>query len=221
MQLTSEMSDGLPVMLNLAGRRCVVVGGGNVATRKIAALLEASALVTLISPEIVDTIKTWLEKIQWQQQPYAPGDLAQYRPTLVFAAANDSSVNQQVAQEAHALGALVNVADDYNESSFTNMVTIRRPPLTIALHTGGTSPALAKHLSAVIEGAVGDEYAVLAQWMGDLRIAARPQIDSQTQRQQLYEAILESDILNLLRQQQTDAARQQFDLLVQSRGIDS
>ena len=213
------MSNGLPVMLNVAGRICVVVGGGNVAARKVTGLLEADARVTLISPEIVDPIKNLLEHIRWEQRPYTPGDLEAYRPALVYAATNDPVANRQIAQEANALGALVNVADELNESSFSNMIAIRRPPLTIALHTGGTSPALAKHLSAVLETAVGEEYAILAQWLGDLRTQSREQLDTQSKRQRLYETVLASDILSLLRQHQIEQARQQFDALVQAWGV--
>jgi precorrin-2 dehydrogenase/sirohydrochlorin ferrochelatase len=212
---------GLAIMLNVAGRMCVIVGGGSVAARKITGLLEADARVTLISPEIVEPIKNLLEHIHWEQRPYAPGVLESYRPTLVYAATDDPDVNRQIAQEAETLGVLVNVADGTYESSFSNMTTIRRPPLTIALHTGGTSPALAKHLGAVLEAAVGDEYAILAQWLGDLRYPAREQLDNQAQRQQLYEAVLTSDILALLRQQQIEPARQQFESLVRTWGIDS
>jgi precorrin-2 dehydrogenase/sirohydrochlorin ferrochelatase len=215
------MSSGLPVMLNIAGRMCVVVGGGNVATRKITDLLEVDARIILISPEIADPIKNLLEHIHWEQRPYTPGTLGPYRPILVYAATNDTHVNRQVAQEAQALGALVNVADGTYESSFSNMTAIRRPPLIIALHTGGTSPALANHLGGVLEACIGEEYTILARWLGDLRSSSREQLDTQMQRQQLYEAILESDILHLLRQQQTDRARQQFDKIAQVRGIHS
>jgi precorrin-2 dehydrogenase/sirohydrochlorin ferrochelatase len=215
------MSNGLPVMLNLAGRRCVVVGGGTVAARKITALLEADASITLISPEIADSIKNLLQHIHWEQRPYKAGDLEAYRPTLVYATTNDPDVNRQIAQEANALGALVNVADELNESSFSNMMTLRRPPLTIALHTGGTSPALARHLSGVLDAAVGEEYAILARWLGDLRTLSRDQVDTQVQRQQLYEAVLASDILNLLQQHQVEQARQQFDELAQAWGVNA
>lgn len=207
---------GLPVMLEVAGKMCVVVGGGNVAARKINSLLEAEADVTIISPEIVDTIQSLLQHLRWEQRLYAPGTLAQYRPFLVYAATDDSMVNQQVAHEAAALGALVNVLDGTYESSFSNMIAVRRPPLTIALHTGGTSPALAKHLQTVLFAAVGEEYAILARWLGDLRFPAREQIESQAQRQRLYEAIFSSDVLTLLRQQHMEQARQEFDAVAQA-----
>jgi precorrin-2 dehydrogenase/sirohydrochlorin ferrochelatase len=215
------MSSGLPVMLNVAGKTCIVVGGGHVAARKVASLLNAEAQVTVISPEIVITIKNLLQHIRWQQQTYAPGMIESYRPTLVFAATSDPETNQQVAYEALTLGVLVNVADAPDESSFTSMTALRRPPLTIALHTGGASPALARHLHDVLETAVGNEYAVLAHWMSDLRITARKRLDTQAQRQQLYEAVLKSDILALLRQQQTDRARQRFEMILLESGIES
>lgn len=217
--LPGYLGMGLPVMLEVAGKMCVVVGGGNVAARKINSLLEVEADITIISPEIVDTIRNLLQHLRWEQRLYTPGTLLPYRPLLVYAATDNPEVNQQVAHEATALGALVNVADGTYESSFSNMISIHRPPLTIALHTGGTSPALAKHLHAVLEATVGDEYAILARWLGDLRVPSREQIESQAQRQQLYEAILSSDILTLLRQRDTEQARQQFDTVAQAWGV--
>ena len=92
----------------------------------------------------------------------------------MIAATDQPDVNRQVAEEAHTLGALVNVVDKSAPSDFQNMSTIHRPPITVAIHTGGTSPALAQHLRTVLDETLGEEYATLAGWLGELR----PQIQA-------------------------------------------
>lgn len=206
-----------PVMLNLAGKTCVVVGGGTAATRKIINLLAAEAQVVVISPEITVALKTLANagQLTWIKQTWQTGALQAYRPVLVFAATDQPEINQQVADEARAIAALVNSVDSSTDSDFSNMTTIQQPPLTIALHTGSTSPALARHLKTVIAGVIGDEYATLARWLGDLRPQIKQQIASQQERQAFYEAVIRSDTLSLLHQGNTQAAWQQVQNLVQ------
>jgi precorrin-2 dehydrogenase/sirohydrochlorin ferrochelatase len=217
------MTEGYPITLNLEGKVCVIVGGGVVAARKVTGLLEAAASVIVISPVAAPAFQAWIDQqqIQWIQQPYSPGLLPRYQPALVFAATNQPQINQQIAAEARSLPALVNIVDDITGSDFINMATIRRPPLTIAMNTGGASPALSRHLRAMLEKTIGDEYALLAHWMGELRPRAMHQIEAQADRQQLYDTVLQSDILTLLRQQQITRAREQFDTLVREWGSGS
>jgi precorrin-2 dehydrogenase/sirohydrochlorin ferrochelatase len=132
----------------------------------------------------------------------------------VFACTDQPAVNQNVAQDARTCGALVNVTDRSSSSDFSTMVLVRRPPLTISIHTGGASPALAKHLGACIGAMVGDEYPILARWLGDLRQTLQEQSRSQTERRQLYEAIIESDVLDLLREGQSNQAYGRFQSLI-------
>jgi precorrin-2 dehydrogenase / sirohydrochlorin ferrochelatase len=129
-----------PVALRLAGRPVLVVGGGEVAARKIAALLEAGAEVTVIAPEIVASLGDD-PRVRVEQRAYAPGDVAGYR--LVVVATDDAAVNQAVFDEAEAAGVWVNAADDPQRCSFVLPAVARRGPVTIAVSTGGTSPALA------------------------------------------------------------------------------
>jgi precorrin-2 dehydrogenase / sirohydrochlorin ferrochelatase len=213
------MTDGYPAMLNIAGKTCVVIGGGETAARKISGLLEAGAAVTVISPEIIPGIQQMLGGIHWEQQPYTPGQIMNLLPVLVFAATDDPTTNQQIVQEARSVGAFVNSVDGSAGSDFTNMAVVRRHPLTIGIHTGGAAPGLAKHLKVKIAEAVGEEYVILARWLDNLRPNARDQLDSQAQRHQLYEAIIASDVLPLLRQGQTDNAYHEFQSIVRAWGV--
>ena len=201
-----------PVMLDVRCKTCLIVGGGAVAARKLAALLEAGADVTVVSPQVDPSIQREVEarRVQWDQQHYQPGILDHYRPFLVFAATNSAATNQAISDEAQALGLLVNTAHQSGIGNFSNMAIIHRPPLTIGLHSGGMSPALTRHLKTVISEAIGQEYVILSQWLGELRATIRQQVSPQSRRQLLYETILGSDVLALLRAGQTAAARRRL-----------
>ena len=206
-----------PIMFNLTARSCVVVGGGTVAVRKVIGLLEGGAKVTVISPILHPKLQAYASDgtIHWVQASYQINMLNKFAPFLVFAATDDARVNQQVKQEAHALHALVNAVDDPTGSDFSNMATIQRAPITVGLHTGSTSPALARHLKEKITAVIGPEYAILASWLGELRSHLRQIIPDQPNRHYFYEAVLDSDILSLLHQGAVDSARQRLDDLLQ------
>lgn len=206
-----------PIALDVAGRTCVVVGGGVVATRKVRGLLNAGAQVVIISPAITATLHELVSdhRVTWLDEGYQSGNLEHLRPFIVIAATNQSEVNRLVAGDARALGTLVNIADGSAASDFHNMTTSQHSPITIALYTSGTSPALAHHLLDVIDRSIGDEYATLAGWLGELRPQISQQIESQPQRKAFYEAVIHSDALILLQQGKPEAAYQQVQSLVQ------
>lgn len=210
-----------PVMLNLTGKRCVVVGGGYVAARKVQGLLEAGGIVTVISPNLVSEIVQLAEQnqIEWLNSKFVAGMFKDSQPFLVFAATDSSSVNRSVAEEAVQMGALVNVVDGFAESDFSNMSVIKRSPLTIGISTTGASPALTRYLRTIIEEVVGEEYATLAQWLSNLRLQLDQYLPEQADRKHLYDKILSSDVLPLLRVHQTQAAFQHFQDLVQSERV--
>lgn len=213
------MEHGYPIVLDLTNKPCVVVGGGKVAARKIAGLSEARARVTVISPELAPETDIQQQQFHWLRQAYTSSMLADLQPLLVFAATNDPEINQRIKFDAQAIGALVNVTDLSTESDFSSMATVHRPPLTIAFHSGGASPALVKHVREQVENLIGDEYSILAEWLGSLRAYTVEQISTQAERQQLYESLLTADILLLLREGKNDAARDQFERLVQDQGV--
>lgn len=189
---------GYPILLNLHHQRVVLIGGGRVAAHKINGLLDAGARVTVISPTLHPEIE--LSKIEYVAEGYQPGMLAHLQPSpiLVFAATNVPNVNRAVAQEAESLGILVNVVDNPAISGFSSMAAVRRPPITIALATEGTSPALAAHLKVRIEQIISENDAVLARWLGDLRPLVKERITSQPARERFWQTLIESNAPALL-----------------------
>jgi precorrin-2 dehydrogenase/sirohydrochlorin ferrochelatase len=204
-------------MLNLEGRRCLVVGGGRVAARRVPGLLEAGAAVTVISPALHPDLEALhaAGRISILRRRYAAGDATSMHPALVFAATDSADVNERVAEEARQAGAWINIADEAAEGDFDVPSITRRGPITLALSTG--APALTAHLRALLEAAIGEEYAVLAGWIAEARTDVRAQLGTQAERAALWRSVLESPILEKLRAGQTDAAKAIFDRLVSGK----
>ena len=208
-----------PILLDMRDRLVVVVGGGRVAARKIAELHKAGAEVVVISPELHPDIEALRGKIEIRQTAYIEGmlvDLIQwdYRIFMVFAATDSREVNAQVFREAKEALILVNSVDDGAKGDFSNMATIRRGDITIAVATGGASPALATHLRGLIENLVGEEFSMLAEWMGKDRVLAKAKLSPEARRE-LWRSIIESPVLELLREGEENGARGIFDSLVE------
>jgi siroheme synthase-like protein len=203
-----------PILLNMRGRRVVVVGGGNVAERKVLDLLEAEAQITLISPILSPKLEALIGNIEIRQTIYEPGVLAEIRPLLTFAATLSSEVNMQIAEEARQLGILVNIVDDGGAGDFSNMSVFRQGEIIFAVATGGASPALAAHLRELIESTVGSEYALLAQWIGESRALVKRRVNPK-KRRELWRSIIDSPVLQLLRAGKETEARQIFDRMIE------
>ncbi|OGO16751.1 MAG: hypothetical protein A2Z15_04980 [Chloroflexi bacterium RBG_16_50_11] len=159
-----------PVFLNLTGRKCAVVGGGQVALRKVNALLEAGADVKIISPDLCPelTVLAAAGKLTLEKRPFRPADL---NGAFVAVAATDKNdVNLEVARQARRKGILVNVVDDPGNSDFIAPSCLKRGDVTIAVSTAGRSPALARKIRMKLERDFGNEYAVLAQLIAGVRL---------------------------------------------------
>jgi len=158
-----------PIFLNIRGKRCVVVGGGLVALRKVKALLEHEASVKVISPELCPELSQLAKSraIQVLQRNYNGGDLQ--GALIAIAATDDGEINNKVAEEARAKGVLVNVVDDSEHSDFIVPSQFRRGDITIAVSTAGKSPALARKIRTRLEKDFGAEYASLALLIGEVR----------------------------------------------------
>lgn len=166
-----------PVMLDLAGVQCLVVGGGRVAERKVESLLEVGAQVTVIAPRATARLVELARagKIQRDARSFAPGDTTGHR--LVIAATDDAKLNAEVAGEGRRRGALVNVVDCAPESNFIVPAVLRRGDLVIAVSTGGASPAQARRLRERFEEEFGPEWGPYLGLLEELRpqvIAAWP-----------------------------------------------
>ncbi|MSP37600.1 MAG: bifunctional precorrin-2 dehydrogenase/sirohydrochlorin ferrochelatase [Deltaproteobacteria bacterium] len=158
-----------PIYLEMTGRRCLVIGGGAVAERKVAGLLEAGADVVVISPEVSGNILRWSKEksVDWIARQYRSGDLTEYE--IAFVATDDGGVNRQVFTEGRKLGVWVNAADDAAHCDFILPSVLRRGDLTVAVSTGGKSPALARTIREELEVYFTDEYALLANLAAQVR----------------------------------------------------
>ena len=144
-----------PVYLNLTGKKCLVFGGGPIAEDKIAKLQSTGAQVTIVSPTVTPNLQAWAHRgdFQWQPREYQAGDME--GAFLSIAATNDRQVNHEIFQEAERLGVLINVVDGPEQSTFIAPAVVRRGQVTLAISTGGASPALARKLrEALTEDAV-------------------------------------------------------------------
>lgn len=158
-----------PIFLKAQGKKCVVIGGGTVALRKINSLLECRAKVTVISPMVCPEISQLSEQriIRLLERDYRTGDLKNAMMAIVCT--DSKKVNRKAADEARKAGVLGNVADDPERSDFIVPSFFRRGELTIAVSTSGASPALAKKIRAKLEKSFGDEYASLVSLIGEVR----------------------------------------------------
>ncbi len=194
-----------PVNLVLTGRRCLVVGGGSIARRKIEGLRACQALVHVVAPEVADGIKADAG-VTWEERPYRSADVQGYR--LVVTATDDPEVNAQVFRDADAAGVWVNSADDPANCSFTLPAVVRQGPVMVALSTGGHSPALATWLKAHVADQLGPEYEVLASLLSAERDAIRSAGGSTEGLD--WQSALDSDMLDLIRTGQISAARERL-----------
>jgi siroheme synthase-like protein len=186
-------------LVRLEERRCVVVGGGDVARRKVESLLEAGAQqVVVISPELGDGLAQLQRRgrIQHLQHDYRPGDLE--GAFLVIATTDDPEVNRAVWQEAEASDILVNVADDPEHCNFIVPSTLRRGDLVIGVSTGGQSPALAASLRRHLEQVFGPEYSAFLELAGGLRDRVARELPEGTRARFWYD-LAGSKVLALLR----------------------
>src|SRR5262245_6754714 len=158
-----------PVTLPLQGRPCVVIGGGQIAQRKVEGLLGAGAAVTVISPTLTTGLSALarVRRIRHTRRGYQAGDLTGF--FLAFVATDEGSVNGSVAREGRRRGVLVNAADDPAHCDFILPSVLRRGALTVAVATGGATPALARAVREELEDRVGKEYAPLAEVVAQVR----------------------------------------------------
>lgn len=193
------------VSLHLQKRRCLVVGGGKIAARKVRDLWAEGAIVTVISPQFSSNIAS--EQIICINDVYRSDYLEQVAPFLVFAATDQPDVNRQIVRDAKLAGILVNSVDGGGDSDFDNVMQVERAPITIGISTGGASPALAVHLRDEILDLIGDAYPTLSEWLGDLRPQLKHHVSDASQRHAFWEQILHSDILPLLKAGEREQAR--------------
>ena len=198
-----------PLLVRLAGRRVVGVGGGPVAAAKLVPLAtEHGAAVEVIAPSADDRL---VEVATWHQRPYGgPADLQGAR--LVVAATGDPDVNEQVAADAEEMGVLCVRSDAEGDGTAAIPATVRHGPLTISVGTDGRSPTVARWLRTQLEQTYGAEYGALVLLLGEVRrdpgVQAALARLTGDQRRLAWRSIPLVDILDLLRSGSVDSAKE-------------
>ena len=200
-----------PINLRLQGQRCLVVGGGKVAVGKVRGLLEAGAHVTVIAPDISETIAAF-DGVQLERRAYQPGDLSGFRVAIV--ATGDSEVNRSVFLEGESTGVWVNASDDPDNCTFTLPARIRRGPLLVTFATGGNSPALASWLRHRYEAEFGPEYEVLIELLAEARADLRGK--GLSTEGSGWQQALDSGMLDLIREGDLAEAKERLQACLSS-----
>ncbi|MBB6672292.1 bifunctional precorrin-2 dehydrogenase/sirohydrochlorin ferrochelatase [Cohnella nanjingensis] len=195
-----------PVMLRIEGKRCVVFGGGAVAERKAAGLLEAGAAVTVVSPTLTPLLETWAAdgKIAADRRLGAADDLD--GAALAFAATDRPEANRRLAEEARLRGVPVSVADDGEAGDFVAPAVVRRGDLVFAVSASGAGPALAARLAGELAERYGPEYGPLAAALRRVRAEVRAAVPDAADRRRLLRTAVGDAALAEWRRLGPDAA---------------
>jgi siroheme synthase-like protein len=186
----------LPILVDLAGRACLVIGGGAVAARKVDTLLGAGAEVTVVAPRIDDALVTLAASrptLRLERRRYRRADLA--GKAIAFAATNDAALQEQIACDARAAGVWLNAVDEPERCSFLMPAILDRDPLVVAVSTSGESPALARRIRDDVGRALGPEYGTALARLAHLRARFAPG----KQRQEAFLRLVDGGLLEALR----------------------
>ncbi|OPY69520.1 MAG: Precorrin-2 dehydrogenase [Syntrophorhabdaceae bacterium PtaU1.Bin034] len=196
-----------PVFLDLMRKRCVVVGGGNVAERKVRALLAAGAIVKLVSPRVTKGLSKLGEQdtIEIVAREYQEGDLR--GATLVFAATGTADVNRTIREETDRLGILLNVVDNPGMCDFIVPSLVRRGAILIAISTSGLLPMLSKKLRTDIFKRISADYALYARRVGAFRKFLMESLPDSRERRGIMKRVAEAEVHEVARMSLEDMKR--------------
>ncbi|MCP2240782.1 precorrin-2 dehydrogenase/sirohydrochlorin ferrochelatase family protein [Thermoanaerobacterium thermosaccharolyticum] len=186
-----------PIMLNITNKKCLVIGGGNVAYRKILSLLEFGGTVTAIAPKFIKDI--WKlsknNRIELIDRKYQKNDVQNYN--LVIVATNDKMLNKEISKECIDNNIPVNVVDDKELSTFITPSVIRRGDLTISISTNGKSPLLSRRIREMLENVIVEEFCGLISELSSTRVKLKSSSMSLDEKIKLYDDIIRKS--NLLK----------------------
>jgi len=199
-----------PVFLDLAGRPTVVVGGTALAEEKVRGLLVAEARVTVIAPELTEGLAelAGLGELRHLARGYQAGDLA--GAVVVIVAAGEPAERDAIHREATARNILINTVDDLPRCNWIAPSVVRRSDLAIAISTAGKAPALAVRLRQRLEREVGAEHGRFLEIAAAVRAPLAARHPDFARRRELWYRLVDSDVLELLRQGEDEAARRRF-----------
>lgn len=181
-----------PVMLDLRGKECLVVGGGRIAMHKVISLLRAEASVTVVAIEFDKHFFRLKSLINMVERPFSEQDI---KPaiSLVIGATNSSQINKSISERASALNIPCNIVDCPERCSFIVPAVVRRGDITIAISTGGASPRLSRHIKSHVAKTIGSDYTRLASYLAEIRKTVRMIISEQHVRSEFWESLFTHD----------------------------
>lgn len=208
-----------PVFLDLREKPVAVIGGGNVAERKVLTLLACGARVTVVSPTLTKKLSYLAQAgaIRHRSRRGRPESLNE--SFLIIATTNDRKANAEIARQAHAASRLVNIADDPARCNVIAPSVITRGDLIIAVSTSGKSPALARRIRRELERSFGSEYGRFLNLLGQVREQVQARIPSMARRRRILQRLVASDLLSLLRQGKTGLAQKRIRQIVGLKGL--
>ncbi len=188
-----------PLFFSLAGKLCVVIGGGKVAERKVQGLLKADARPRIISPKVTKGIRRLCERglIEVVQREYREGDLE--GAYLAFAATDSSEINERVRAESIRCAIPLNVADSPDQCDFIVPSVVRNGPVSIAISTSGLLPMLAKKLKTELEGALSADYGAYARRVGAFRKFLIEHVEDARKRREILKRVGDADVSEVSR----------------------
>lgn len=209
------MTKAYPIMLLLSGKNAVVVGGGSVAARKVKGLIECEARVSVISPEINETLQTYVSEglCAWKKKRYESSDIAE--ADIVFAATDDEDVNREVSADSQEARLMVNVADEPELCSFFLPSVLRRGDLTIAVSTTGSSPWLSHCVRNDLENIIGPEYEPYVGMLHSVRKRVNSEIPPK-RRLDFWKEATDGRVLSLIAAGEETAAQELLENLLDS-----
>ncbi len=203
-----------PVNLDIQNRKCLVVGGGSVGTRKVMTLLDCGAIVTVVSPDVTEQLSELANngKIELIKRDYRSSDLDGM--FLVIGATDNEELNSRIHSDSEKLNKLCNIADRPNVCNFILPSVVSRGDLVIAISTSGKSPAFAKKLRKDLEKEFGMEYAEFLKLMGAIRKKLLAEAHAPEAHKPLFEQLINSGLIDMIREQRKeDTDRLLFNVL--------
>lgn len=210
------MTKYYPVNLVLENKKCLVIGAGKVAERKVRRLLESMARVSVVSPEITSGLKALAEKkkIMFKNRNFDLKDL--HGMYLVIAATTNRRMNSAVSSYCRKKGILINVVDSPGECNFILPSILRRGALTISISTEGASPALAKKIRQDLERSFGLEYAKLLRIIKEIRPHALEKLKTLRSKKMFFQKALRPGIINLIKRNKGKQAKRKLERILEN-----
>ncbi len=190
-----------PMNLDLTGRRCIVVGGGKVAERKVMGLLTAGGSITLIAPKLTERLLELAQAglVDWYELNYMEGMLKGMNPLLVFCATDSREVNELAAIEAREAGALVNDVTEPEMTDFTVPASFRRGDLLVTVSTEGASPGFARAMRRELEQKFPESFGLWLEKLKEMRLEMKEKLAGSEERQDFWRQALSPRVLELVR----------------------